>query len=113
MMTYRTQYYILFIFLVALPVKLFPQTAAYSVLIETSKGNMKCILYSETPMHADNFLELVNKGFYDGLLFHRVIDGFMIQSGDPDSRNAKKGSMLGFGDSGYTIPGEFHPDGHT
>lgn len=71
---------------------------------------MKCILYKETPMHADNFVELCNKGFYDGLLFHRVIEGFMIQTGDPDSRDAKKGSMLGFGDSGYTIPGEFNPD---
>jgi peptidyl-prolyl cis-trans isomerase B (cyclophilin B) len=61
-------------------------------------------------MHADNFAELAEKGFYNGLLFHRVISDFMIQTGDPDSRNAKKGVMLGYGDAGYKIPAEFHPD---
>lgn len=77
------------------------------VLIETSYGNMKVKLYNETPQHRDNFLKLVKEGFYDGLLFHRVINGFMIQGGDPNSRNAKPGVMLGEGTTGYTIPAEF------
>lgn len=70
---------------------------------------MKCILYEETPLHAENFIKLAQGGFYDGLLFHRVISDFMIQTGDPNSRNASKGEALGYGDSGYTVPGEFHP----
>jgi peptidyl-prolyl cis-trans isomerase B (cyclophilin B) len=86
------------------------QTAAFSILIETSKGNMKCILYEQTPMHTDNFIELVNNGTYNGVLFHRVIRDFMIQTGDPDSKNAPGGVMLGTGGVGYTIPAEFHPD---
>lgn len=106
----RIQYLVLFVLILFPSTGLFSQTAAYTVLLETNKGKMKCILYNETPMHAENFIELASKGFYDGLLFHRVINGFMIQTGDPGSRDAKKGAMLGFGDSGYTIPGEFHPD---
>ena len=70
---------------------------------------MKCILYSETPMHAENFVKLAQEGYYDGQLFHRVISGFMIQTGDPNSKTAKKGQLLGGGGPGYTIPGEFHP----
>ncbi|MCQ2298260.1 MAG: peptidylprolyl isomerase [Bacteroidales bacterium] len=66
-------------------------------------------LYNETPLHRDNFLKLVGKGFYDGLLFHRVINHFMIQGGDPDSRSAKPGQMLGEGGLGYTVPAEFNP----
>ena len=61
-------------------------------------------------MHADNLVELANKGFYNGLLFHRVISDFMVQTGDPNSRDAGKGERLGFGDSGYLVPAEFHPD---
>ncbi|MBQ9587377.1 MAG: peptidylprolyl isomerase [Bacteroidales bacterium] len=79
----------------------------YYVLIETSMGNMTVELYNETPNHRDNFLKLVNEGFYDGLLFHRVISNFMIQGGDPNSRDAKPGQMLGNGNLGYTIPAEF------
>ena len=71
---------------------------------------MKCVLFDAAPMHADNFVKLAKDGFYDGLLFHRVIDNFMIQTGDPDSRNAGDGVMLGAGGPEYTIPPEFHPD---
>lgn len=78
------------------------------VLIETEYGNMKIKLYKETPLHQQNFIKLAKQGFFDGLLFHRVIQNFMIQGGDPDSRNAKEGTMLGSGDPGYTIPAEFH-----
>lgn len=86
------------------------QTAAHTLLIETSKGNMKCILYEQTPMHADNFIKLVNDGTYNGVLFHRVIKDFMIQTGDPDSKNAAKGTVVGSGGPGYRVPAEFHPD---
>ena len=71
------------------------------VLIETTAGNITLALYDETPVHRDNFIKLVKEGFYDGLLFHRTIEGFMIQSGDPDSRNAPKGKQLGEGGPGY------------
>ena len=79
----------------------------YYVLIETSYGNMTVELYNETPQHRDNFLKLVNEGFYNDLIFHRVINGFMIQGGDPNSRDAKPGTPLGNGSLGYTIPAEF------
>lgn len=79
------------------------------VLIETSFGNMKILLYEDTPLHRENFIKLVKSGFYDGLLFHRVINGFMIQGGDPNSRDAKPEVMLGNGNPGYTIPAEFNP----
>ena len=78
------------------------------VLIATSYGNMTLVLYNETPQHRDNFIELVKDGFYDGTLFHRVIAGFMIQGGDPDSKTAEKGQMLGNGGPGYTVPAEFN-----
>jgi len=77
------------------------------VLIETSYGNIKLKLYNETPLHRDNFIKLVNQGFYDSLLFHRVINAFMIQGGDPDSKRAKAAQELGNGDVGYSIPAEF------
>lgn len=80
----------------------------YYVLVETDYGNMTIKLYNETPKHRDNFLKLVNEGFYDDLLFHRVINGFMIQGGDPNSRAAKPGQMLGDGNLGYTVPAEFN-----
>ena len=108
-MGYKTQIIVLFAFLFSFPVPGISQTPAYTVQIETSKGNIKCILYQETPMHSDNFVQLARDGFYDGLLFHRVIRDFMIQTGDPYSRNARKGVALGYGDAGYTIPAEFHP----
>lgn len=77
------------------------------VSLATEFGNIKIKLYNETPLHRDNFIKLVEKGFYNDLLFHRVIKDFMIQGGDPDSKNAAKGKSLGAGDVGYTIPSEF------
>ena len=77
------------------------------VKIETTAGDIKVKLYNETPKHRDNFIKLVKDGMYEGTLFHRVIKDFMIQAGDPDSKNAPKGKMLGAGDVGYTIPAEF------
>ncbi|HQV00025.1 MAG TPA: peptidylprolyl isomerase [Bacteroidia bacterium] len=79
------------------------------VQITTDYGTIKLKLYNETPKHRDNFLKLAKEGFYDGLLFHRVIKDFMIQGGDPNSKNAKPDAMLGSGDVGYTIPAEFNP----
>lgn len=81
----------------------------YYVKIETSYGDMVVKLYNETPLHRDNFLKLVKDGTYNDLLFHRVINQFMIQGGDPNSRNAKPGQMLGNGELGYTLPAEFVP----
>ncbi|HPX58894.1 MAG TPA: peptidylprolyl isomerase [Bacteroidales bacterium] len=78
------------------------------VKIETTKGIITVKLYNETPLHRDNFVKLVEEKYYDGLLFHRVINSFMIQGGDPDSRNAKQGQMLGNGGPDYTIPAEFN-----
>ncbi len=78
------------------------------ILIATTSGNIKVKLYNETPKHRDNFMKLVNQNFYDSLLFHRVIEKFMIQGGDPDSKKAKQGAVLGNGDVGYTIPAEFN-----
>ncbi|GFZ41247.1 peptidyl-prolyl cis-trans isomerase [Bacteroides nordii] len=75
--------------------------------IETSLGDIKVKLYNETPKHRDNFIKLAKEGMYNGTLFHRVIKDFMVQAGDPDSKNAPKGKMLGAGDVGYTIPAEF------
>lgn len=75
--------------------------------LETSFGNMLILLFDATPQHQDNFTKLVEEGFYDSLLFHRVIAGFMIQGGDPDSKSAKPGQALGSGGPGYTVPAEF------
>jgi peptidyl-prolyl cis-trans isomerase B (cyclophilin B) len=73
---------------------------------ETTEGVMLVKLYNQTPLHRDNMVKLVKEGYYDGLLFHRVIKSFMIQGGDPDSKNAKPGQMLGQGGPGYTVPAE-------
>lgn len=77
------------------------------VEIETAYGNMLVLLYDSTPQHRDNFIKLVEEGFYEELLFHRVIQGFMIQGGDPNSRNAKPKARLGSGGPGYQVPAEF------
>lgn len=82
-------------------------TSTYA-LIETDFGNMKVRLYDSTPLHRDNFIKLANEGFYEDLLFHRVIEGFMIQGGDPNSRNAAPGQRLGNGGPGYQIPAEIN-----
>lgn len=75
--------------------------------IETTAGDIVVKLYNETPQHRDNFIKLAEDGTYEGTLFHRVIKDFMIQAGDPESKNAPKGKMLGAGDVGYTVPAEF------
>lgn len=80
-----------------------------TVVIETEFGNMKLKLYEETPLHKANFLKLVREKFYDSLLFHRVINGFMIQGGDPVSKNASDTAKLGDGDLSYRLPAEIHP----
>ncbi len=77
------------------------------VRIKTQYGECIIMLYNETPLHRDNFLKLTKKGYYNGTLFHRVIKSFMIQGGDPDSKNAKPDSLLGEGGPKYTIPAEF------
>ena len=80
-----------------------------TILISTSYGDMKVKLFNETPLHKTNFLKLVSEHFYDSLLFHRIIQGFMIQGGDPDSKHADSKKLLGDGDLNYTIPAEFVP----
>ena len=81
--------------------------AGTRVKITTDFGVIIVRLYDKTPKHRDNFIKLANAHFFDSLLFHRVIQGFMIQGGDPQSKNAQPGQMLGAGDVGYTIPAEF------
>ncbi len=81
-------------------------TGEAMVLIETTLGNIKVKLYDSTPEHKKNFLKLAKEGFLDSTLFHRVIPGFMIQGGDPDSKRAMPGQPLGMGGPGYTIPAE-------
>ncbi len=78
----------------------------HEVLLETTAGNIRIALSDETPLHRDNFLKLVRSGFYDGLLFHRVIPQFMVQSGDSASRHAKPGQFLGDSPEPYTVPAE-------
>lgn len=77
------------------------------VVMETTKGTIELKLYDATPLHRDNFRDLVREGAYDSLLFHRVIKDFMIQGGDPDSKHAAPGVFLGDGDRPYTVPAEF------
>lgn len=79
------------------------------VLIQTTMGDIVIRLSDSTPLHRDNFLKLVKVGYYDSLLFHRVIQNFMIQGGDPNSKRAAAGVPLGNGGPGYTVPAEFRP----
>lgn len=83
-----------------------PQEGDVKVLVETTEGNFELLLYGDTPKHQQNFVKLVNEGFYNGTLFHRVIKDFMVQAGDPKSRTAQPGESLGGGDPGYTIEAE-------
>ncbi|HHE40158.1 MAG TPA: peptidylprolyl isomerase [Candidatus Cloacimonetes bacterium] len=80
------------------------------VKMHTNYGDITIKLYNETPQHRDNFLKLVEECFYDSTLFHRVIAGFMIQAGDPDSKGAMPQKQLGAGGPGYTVPAEFRKD---
>ena len=94
-----------------------PDTASARVLVHTSAGDITVLLYGDTPRHRDNFLKLARQGYYDGTLFHRVIKEFMIQAGDPDSRDAVPGRQLGAGGPGYNVdaeivfPAHFHKRG--
>jgi peptidylprolyl isomerase len=98
----------LFALFVLLVTDLHSQTySKETVIIETGYGKMKLKLFEETPLHKANFLKLVNEHYFDSLMFHRVINYFMIQGGDHLSRHAKPGDSLGHGDIGYTIPAEF------
>jgi peptidyl-prolyl cis-trans isomerase B (cyclophilin B) len=80
------------------------------VTLSTDFGVVKMVLFDQTPKHKENFLKLVNDGFYNGTLFHRIIEKFMIQGGDPASKTAASGLKLGDGDVGYKIPAEFAPE---
>jgi len=109
----RITAYLLCIILVAINLNSFSQPKGNStetnIIIKTDSGEIKILLYSETPLHKENFLKLIEDGYYDGMIFHRLIKNFMIQGGDPNSKNAVKGEMLGQGGPGYTIPSEINP----
>lgn len=98
----------LFLLLLSFSLCLFAQqdTVRHEVLLTTNKGDIRIALYNETPLHRDNFLKLIKEGFYDGVLFHRVINRFMIQAGDSASRHAAPGALLGDTNEPYTIPAE-------
>ncbi len=83
-----------------------PDTASAKVRVETTLGSFTVLLYGDTPKHRDNFLRLAREHYYDGTLFHRVIKNFMVQAGDPDSRNADADAHLGAGGPGYKIDAE-------
>lgn len=76
------------------------------VVIETAYGDIRLELFDDTPIHRDNFIKLIREDYYDGLLFHRVVPNFMIQGGDPDSKEADPDAVLGMGGPGYTLPAE-------
>lgn len=84
-----------------------PTPLGQKAKISTKFGDITVLLYDATPKHRDNFIKLAQEGYYDGLLFHRVMKNFMIQGGDPESKNATAGQMLGGGGPGYTVPAEF------
>lgn len=83
-----------------------PQEPETEVLINTTLGDIRIKLYNDTPEHRLNFVRLVEQSYYDSLLFHRVISGFMVQTGDPESKDAKRTNVLGSGGPGYTVPAE-------
>ena len=82
------------------------------VIFKTSMGNITIALYDNTPLHKENFLKLVKSDYYNDILFHRIIQGFMIQTGDPDSKGAPVGKQLGSGGPDYTIPAEFRKENY-
>lgn len=102
--------FLLLLFYIAGVCSLFAQATKdsieHEVLLETSMGNIKIALFNDTPLHRDNFLRLVREGYYDGLLFHRIIPDFMIQAGDSASRHAVEGQHLGDSPESYTISAE-------
>lgn len=93
-------------FLVVVPSSSRKKEKRSVVRLETSMGTIRIALLDDTPLHRDNFLKLTEEGFYDGVLFHRVIRDFMVQAGDSASRHARPGQPLGEGDVGYTLPAE-------
>lgn len=99
-------YIVLFLFFVSCQQKLELGKKDRIVEIETEYGNLKIRLYDETPVHRDNFVKLAHENYFDGTIFHRIIDGFMIQGGDPDSKGANLGERLGEGGPGYQLPAE-------
>lgn len=102
------KYYILLVLTTLLSINsLAKKKKTTKVLISTEYGDIKIVLHNETPLHRDNFIKLVKEKYYDGTLFHRIIENFMIQGGDPESKDAKSGVILGNGGPGYTIPAEF------
>lgn len=84
----------------------------HKIMFRTTAGDIVVKLYDDTPAHRDNILKLVKEGYYDGMLFHRVINNFMIQTGDPNSKNPDNTIPLGAGDPAYTLPAEIHYPQH-
>lgn len=102
--------YLLTIAILFTTTKIFAQEKDYLVTLKTTKGLAHMVLFDETPLHKANFLKLIKENYYDSLIFHRVIEKFMIQGGDPDSKNAKPGARLGSGGGNMEkIPFEFTP----
>jgi cyclophilin family peptidyl-prolyl cis-trans isomerase len=106
-MKHMKRLFVLTLISIGLFLQLNAQDARKKVKISTKFGDIIIELYNETPQHRDNFIKLANEKFFDGLLFHRVINEFMIQGGDPESKGAAEGARLGNGGPGYQIPAEF------
>jgi cyclophilin family peptidyl-prolyl cis-trans isomerase len=104
--TFETTFFLSIIIITIISMPSEAKTKSNIVLIETSLGNIKIRLYDETPQHRDNFLKLVKEGYYNDLLFHRVIKDFMVQGGDPNSKGAPANKALGSGGPSYQIPAE-------
>ncbi len=104
----KLTYLVLFFLLVQAAVAQKKSKKDYLVTITTEYGTMYAVLYDDTPKHKANFIALADTGFYNGTLFHRIINGFMIQGGDPNSKKAAPGEPLGNGDVGYQVSAEFN-----
>jgi len=100
----------IFFSLITLLVSCGQKNGSTKVLIKTTEGNIVVELFDDTPKHKANFIKLIKNNYYNGLLFHRVIQNFMMQGGDPDSKKAEQGKILGDGDLGYTIDAEILPN---